>query len=404
MRARRHSPDAPVFYVLKRFPRLSETFVLRELLGLEAAGERVVVASLLPPEQGLRHPELAALRATVHQIARKPRLRQPRNLLAHLAVGWRRPITWTRTALRARRAGTWVRFVQAGIVAREARRVGARHLHAHFVTAATEVARDAGALCGLPVTVTAHAKDIFHDENAPLVAARLDGVGAVVTVSEYNARHLRRIVPGLTVHAIGNGMPLEAPVSPTPGGPLLCVARLVPKKGIDTAIRACAVLAAKGRPLRFEIVGDGPLRSELEALAVELGVADHVRFLGACDSSGVAAAYGRCSMVVLPCRVDADGDRDGLPTVILEAMARGLPVISTDLVGIPELVDHERTGLIVGPDDPEALGVAIERFWDDPDLAARCGASARTVIASRHDPATTIALLRDAFRTAKGQR
>ena len=153
---------APVLYVLKRFPRLSETFVLREVLALEARGERVLIDSLLPPEDGPRHPELADLRAQVRLLPRHPRLRDGRIARTHLRILARTPVRWLTAAWRA--AGDpedWRRFLQAGLVAERVRTEGVRHVHAHFATASAVVARDAGTLAGVPVTVTAHAKASF---------------------------------------------------------------------------------------------------------------------------------------------------------------------------------------------------------------------------------------------------
>lgn len=390
--------DRPLVYVLKRFPRLSETFVLRELLGLEAAGERVEIFSLLPPEQGLRHPELKDLKARVTVLPRRPRLTQPEVFRSHLRLASRRPLLWFKLARRAKRTGEWRRFLQAGIVARQVQLLDARHLHAHFVTAAAVVARDAGSLSGVPVTVTAHAKDIFHEDNEPLVRQRLEGVAGVVTVSEYNADHLRTVVPEVPVVCIRNGMPLSETLVPQISGPVLCVARLVPKKGVDTALRACALLSSSGDRFDLEIVGDGPLRAELAALAANLGITDLVHFAGSQDSAGVSAAYARCSAVILPCRVDENGDRDGMPTVLLEAMARGLPVISTDIAGISELVDGRDTGLLVPTDDPQALAEAIARLRRDPTFASRIGINGRQLVAAEFDPHNSIEQLRRVFR------
>lgn len=394
------STRPPVVYVLKRFPRLSETFVLRELLGLEAAGQQVVIFSLLSPEEGLRHPELNKLQAQVTVLPRHPRLRHPTVLWAHLRLAIPHPLNWCSLALRSRRMHIWRRFLQAGIVAVEAKRIGARHLHAHFVTAAAEVARDAGALCGVPVSVTAHAKDIFHADNAPLVRQRLKGVACVVTVSDYNADHLRSLVQEVPVVCIKNGMPLGEPVTPKPSGPVLCVARLVPKKGVDTALRACAILSGSQDQFDLEIVGDGPLRDELRELAVSLGIEERVHFAGSRDSKGVATAYESCSVVILPCRVDTSGDRDGMPTVLLEAMARGLPVISTDIVGIPELVDGRETGLLVAPDDPQLLAEAIAKIRKDPAIGLRLGLNGRNLIAAKYDPEATIEQLLSVFENS----
>jgi colanic acid/amylovoran biosynthesis glycosyltransferase len=388
---------APVLYVLKRFPRLSETFVLRELLELEAQGERILIDALLPPEAGPRHAELAALRASVRYLPRHPRLRQPRVAATHLAVGLRSPLVWVRLAARARRHGTWRRFLQAGLTAARARKEGARHLHAHFATAATDVARDAAALAHRPFTVTAHAKDIFHADYAPQLARRLENASAVVTVSEHNARHLRGVLDGVPVHHIPNGVRPGPPAPASPDGPLLFVGRLVAKKGVDVLIDACALLSAELPELRLEILGGGPLAEDLAGRARRVGIAARVRFLGPQPAEEVEAAFRRCSLVALPCRIDEQGDREGMPTVLVEALARGVPVVATHVVGIPELVRHRETGLLVPPNDPRALAAAIARLIRDPELARTLAARGRALIAERFDPGRSAMLLRALF-------
>lgn len=387
---------APVLYVLKRFPRLSETFVLREILALERSGQTVLVDALLEPEDEPRHPDLADLRAAVRYLPRRPRLRHPSVARVHARLLARRPVRWLRLALRARRHGTWRRFLQAGLVADRTRAEGVAHLHAHFATAAAEVARDAAALAGVSATVTAHAKDIFHTDNAPVLARRLRGVDAVVTVSDYNVRHLREVLGRIPVHHVPNGVGLGPDTGAARRGPVLCVARLVPKKGIDTLLRAIALLDGS----TLEVIGDGPLAADLRALAAALGNADRVSFLGALPSSGVAEALGRCSVFALPCRVTGDGDRDGIPTALLEAMAHGVPVVSTAVVGIPEVVQHGRTGLLVPPDDPDALAGAIATIESDPAVAARLGAAGRRLVATRFDPDASAGALRAVFAAA----
>jgi glycosyltransferase involved in cell wall biosynthesis len=384
---------APVLYVLKRFPRLSETFVLRELLELEAQGERILIDALLPPEGGPAHPEVASLRAPVRYLPRRARLRQPPVALAHLRVALRSPLVWARLAARARRHRIWRRFVQAGVTADRARREGARHLHAHFATAAADVARDAAALAAVPFTVTAHAKDIFHADHAPQLARRLEGVSAVVTVSEHNADHLRGVLNGVPVHHIPNGV-RAAPAGPAArGGPLLYVGRLVAKKGVDVLIDACALLRSELPELDVEIVGGGPLAEELAARARRSGVSDRIHFLGPQPADVVDAAFRRSSLVALPSRIDEHGDRDGMPTVLVEALARGVPVVATDLVGIPEVVRDGETGLLVPPDDPPALAAAIARLVRDPELARELAARGRALVAERFDPSRSAQLL-----------
>lgn len=392
----------PVLYVLKRFPRLSETFVLRELLTLEAMGERISIDSLLPAEDGPHHPDVARLRAPVRYVPKSPRLRDREIARVHLRSAVRKPGRWLRLALRARRAGTWHRFLQAGLVADRARREGARHIHAHFLTAAAEVARDAAALAGLPVSVTAHAKDVFQEDNAALVGRRAAGLSDVVTVSDYNARHLRHVIgDALPVHIVPNGVEPAESAEDRPAGPVLCVARLVPKKGVDVLIEATARLAGHIPELRVEIIGGGPEREALEERVRLLGLDGRVAFLGPRPWDEVEAAYGRCSMVVLPCRVADDGDRDGMPTVLSEALARGLPVVSTRVAGIPELVRDGETGLLVDPDDPAGLAVAIQRLRRDRDLAGRLGRAGRAEVAERFDPRRCAVLLLGVFRAVR---
>jgi len=389
--------DRPLLYVLKRFPRVSETFVINELLALEGRGERILVDALLTPEDGPRHPELERLRAEVRYLPRYPRLRDRGVATAHITLAVRSPIRWLRHAVRARRADTWRRFVQAGLVARRARGERVRHIHAHFATAAAEVARDAAALARLEFTVTAHAKDIYQRENAPNLSSRLEGAAAVVTISEFNVRHLRGALPGVPIRHVPNAMPVQPTTNGRARDLVLCIGRLIPKKGVDLLIDALALLPRDLERVRLEIVGEGPLAGELRRLASSRGLRDRVVFLGSLPSDGVDAALRRASLLALPCRIAPDGDRDGIPTVLLEAMARGVPVVSTRVAGIPEVVRDRETGLLVPPEDPEALAEAITTLLRDRSLAASQAAAARSLVRARFDPQRNAALLQSVF-------
>ncbi len=394
----------PVLYVLKRFPRLSETFILREVLGLEAAGVKVIVDALLPPEQGPTHPELDALRAVVRYVPRHPRLRERRVLRVHAGVAARHPLRWAGLAFASHRDHTWRRFVQAGLVAARIRVDGARHVHAHFATAAAEVATMAARLAGVTCSVTAHAKDIYHRDNTPHLARRLAGAHVVVTVSSHNVGHLRAVlsVAGRSpdIRHIANGVPIGPMADPAASLTLLCVARLVHKKGVDLLLDAAALLLEQHPRLRVDIIGDGPLRDELTARIDRLGLVGRVRLLGAATTSEVATAMTQARAVVLPCRIDVDGDRDGMPTVLVEALARGVPVVSTDVVGIGELVNDGQTGLLVAPDDAVALAGALDRLLADPVLAGRLGDSGRRLVGARFRPEDSTAALVNVFATA----
>ena len=394
-----------VLYVLKRYPRLSETFITRELLELEAIGCRLGVDSLMPQEDGPRHADVDRVRAEIRYLPRRPKLTNREVLVAHLRSGMRRPLRWSSLAITARRNGGWRQFLQAGLVADRVRRESFDSLHAHFATAAADVAREAAALSGRPFTITAHAKDIYHADNASSLPDRVRGAATVVTVSAFNMRHLASCLPTAALAMIPNGVPNLPLVPTTPGnghtGPVLCVARLVEKKGVDVLIDAVALLTTAHPQLVVEIIGSGSLDEALRARAKAAGVDGVIRFLGPQPSDVVDAAYLRCAMVVLPCRVAANGDRDGMPTVILEAMARGLPVVSTNVVGISEAVKPGLTGLLVPPDNPAALAAAINELLQDADMRIRLGAAGRALVRSHYDPGRSAALLLDVFAGAR---
>ena len=394
----------PVLYVLKRFPRLSETFILREVLGLEAAGVRVMVDALLPPEEGPTHPELDALRTRVRYLPRHPRLRDRTVLRVHARVAARHPLRWVALAIRSRRDHTWRRFVQAGLVAGRIRNEGAPHVHAHFATAACEVATMAARLAGVTCSVTAHAKDIYHRDNVPHLARRLAGAHTVVTVSAHNVGHLKGVLTAAgrspDVRHIANGVPIAPAADPAASLTLLSVARLVPKKGLDLLLEAATLLVERHPQLRVDIIGDGPMRDELTAQIDRRGLVGRVRLLGVATTSEVIVAMTLARAVVLPCRIDADGDRDVMPTVLVEALARGVPVVSTDVVGIGELVTDGETGLLVGPEDAAGLAAALDRLLVDPVLAVRLGDAGRRLVGQRFRPEDSTGALVDVFATA----
>ena len=234
--------------------------------------------------------------------------------------------------------------------------------------------------------VTCYANDIWSDFNAPHLPRRIGAAAGVATPTEYNAEALRALVPGVPVRrlsAIVAAKPLE---SVNRDGPVLAVARVVPKKGIDTLVEACAVAARDGERVEAEVLGDGPELTRLTDLADARGVDDDVRFRGPCRPDEVAEAYARCSAVVVPSRIAPDGDREGLPTVLLEAMGRGLPVIATDVVGVSELVRDGENGILIRPDDPAALAEAIGRLRRDPELADRLAREGRRTFERERAP------------------
>jgi colanic acid/amylovoran biosynthesis glycosyltransferase len=396
------SSDPRVAYVVKVYPRFSETFIVNELLAHERAGLDLEVVSLRPPGDGRLHPATGRVRAPISYLP---------------AAGLRAEELWTElAALAAQGAGALDELARAApgasardvhqglLLARIVRDRGIDLLHAHFASAATTVARIAAALTGVPFTLTAHAKDIFHDSVDPAVLGpNLTAARAVVTVSDFNAAHLRRLAPRAAVRRVYNGLHLPAfafgdPQQRPPH--VVAVGRLVEKKGFADLVDACALLRDRGVRFSCSIAGDGPLRPDLERRIAARGVGDRVRLLGPLAQDEVRALVAGAAAFAAPCVVAADGNRDGLPTVLLEAMALGTPCVSTPVTGIPEAVRDGETGLLVPEHDPGALASALERLCRDAALRSRLARAARALVERSFDVDRSAAELRELWAPA----
>ena len=371
-------------YLLKRFPRLSETFVLNETLELRRQGIALRVYALADPLETQVHPEAARLRPQViylhdpHQRIRSwcrlmggAALQAMQHPLGALRVVWalatvHRSLPSFRHAIE----GLWL--------ARDLRRHGVEHLHAHFIHSPAAVAYFAFLSGGPPFSVTAHAKDLYTTLPRNL-RIRAGAARFVITCTRSNAAHLAGVVQA-AAHVFYHGTDLQrftpdrSQVDPHR---ILSVGRLVPKKGFEDFVDALALLQKKGLRIRADVYGGGPLRAALEARADRLGLNDALSFHGARQQDEIVAAYGRAAVFVLAPVVTEDGDRDGIPNVLVEAMASGMPVVATRISGIPELITDGVDGLLVNERDPTALARAIERLRRDDELAAQLGRAAR---------------------------
>jgi colanic acid/amylovoran biosynthesis glycosyltransferase len=300
-----------------------------------------------------------------------------------------------------RRRGTALKhFLQAGLIAGMLERHGVTHVHAHFASGPAAVALHLHRLTGISYSVTAHAKDIYIDGiDKAALAAKLRAARFAVTVSDYNRRHLAALTDADRLVRIYNGLDLDrfAPNGAHSDDPplILGVGRLIEKKGFADLIRACAKV---DRRVRCVIVGKGPLERELRALADDLNA--DVELAGPLPREQLLDLYRRAALLVAPCVVGSDGNRDGLPTVLIEAMALKVPVIATDVTGIPELVEHERTGLLVPQHDPDAIAAAIERLLADRAAADALAANARRLVEREFDLRRNAARLRGLLEEA----
>jgi len=376
--------------VLKGYPRLSETFIAQELAALERRGLALAIYSLRHPTDAATHPVHGEIRAQVTYLPEYLRDEPPRVLRGWRAArrlpgypaalaAWRADLARDRTANRARRFG------QALVLAAELP-ADIGHVHAHFLHTPASVARYAAIMRGLPWSVSAHAKDIWTTP-AWEKREKLASCAWATTCTRANAEHLRSLADDpsrvdLVYHGIDATRfpPPGAQDRPAPPGArpivILSVGRAVEKKGYDDLLPALARLPA-ALDWRFEHVGGGPQLPGLVEDAKALGIAERVRWLGALTQPEVLARYRAADVFALSSRVAGDGDRDGLPNVLMEAQSQGLPCVATAVSGIPELIEDGVTGLLVPPRDRDALAHAIARLVADPALRARLGRAGR---------------------------
>jgi glycosyltransferase involved in cell wall biosynthesis len=376
--------------VLKGYPRLSETFIAQEILALERRGLDLRIVSLRHPTDRARH--------DLHRSIAAPVMYLPEYLHqepARVIAAWRRVRHWPGYAA-ARRL--WLRDLRRDATRNRGRRFGQALvlaaelpadvglLYAHYLHTPASVARYAALLTGLSWCCSAHAKDIWTTPEWEK-REKLDDCCWLTTCSAQGAGHLQGLAPEADIALNYHGLDaLRFPAPRRGSGPdgsdparpvrLLGVARLMPKKGLEVLLAALAALPA-GLHWRYEHVGSGPLRTTLEARATALGIAGRVTWRGALAHDEVLSAYRGADLFVLASRIAADGDRDGLPNVLLEAGAMELAAVASRVAAIPELLADGVNGLLVPPDDPPALALAIARLSGDPALRLRLGRAAR---------------------------
>jgi glycosyltransferase involved in cell wall biosynthesis len=392
------STSAPmrISYIIGRYPVLTETFIDREIERLRARGVDLRIVAIRRPDPNLSPSQRELARSVTYLLpvsmldvakANIWGLRRPRTYLGTLS--W----LLTRPHGRAPRRRTALHFltgVHAAWTLRDRRGV---HLHAHFVDRAATVALVAARFLDATYSATAHAREIYVDP--VLLPERFGGAVFAATCTEYNRVHLTRLLGdevGSKIVRLYHGLDLapygtERAARASDQGPplLLAVAQLMERKGLRYLIEACQQLVARGRQVRCTIVGDGPLHTELENHVARLGLQEVVTLTGPLPHPEVVALVQRATAFVLPCIVADDGDRDGIPNVILEAMAGAVPVVSTPVSGIPEVVRDGETGLLVPERDAAAIADAVERLLDDPGLADRLGRAGRDLVRSEFD-------------------
>lgn len=391
-----------IAYLTNYFPSLTETFIYREVKEVRRRGIDVATYSLRRPDPASISKESVPLFSTTSYLLP---VGLPVLLKAHLALVLSHPCRYATTLIKmvsgshgcARdRFRTLMHFGEGVVMAERLKRDGVGHIHAHFASQSASVARVVHLLTGIPYSFTGHAHDIWWDQL--LLREKLDEAEFAVTCSDRARQTLleksRRIAPG-KVHLIYHGLNVEdfpycANHAERERNLILGIGRLTPTKGFPDLIVACSLLRSRGLRFRCVIVGEGEERAALERLISSRGLADRVVLVGAVPQEGVRAYYRRAWVFALPCVDTRDGNRDGIPNVLMEAMASGVPVVTTTNSGQPELIHHGIHGLLVPPGSPEELAGAIALICEKEELRERMVSEARRRIVEDFDSRKTI--------------
>jgi colanic acid/amylovoran biosynthesis glycosyltransferase len=400
----------PIAVLLSRFPLITETFILREVIELERQGQPVVLVPMIRESPEVVHEEARPWmdRALFTPWVSKPILRALMRAFVKQTPTTFRLLGWIvgRAVLHP---GTLVRslllFPKSVHLAEELAAAGVRHLHAHFATHPATMATIISALSGIPFSFTVHAHDIFVER--ALLRRKLADAQFVRAISDFNKRFLENLFPleaGKKIRVVHVGVEPEryapsragaAYVSAATKSPprLLCIAALKPYKGVKFLVEACRLLKERGRDFRCDVIGTGPLRNAIRRAVDRAGLHDLVRLQGALPQHLVATEVQAADVFVLPSVIAADGQMEGIPVALMEAMAAEKPVVSTAISGIPELVQNNVSGLLVDPANPRSLADAIELLLLDADLRRRLGRAARETVEDAFDLRRCVAAL-----------
>jgi glycosyltransferase involved in cell wall biosynthesis len=400
-------------YLYSRYPVLSQTFCDAEMMALERLGFELEIGSVYPPLTSLRHEHIASLRAPIHYAP-------PQEILKISEKTAKTNGNWPRNLVERheRKYGPGVKAEQrarnALYFAEHFKRRGVDHVHVHFANRAAHTAMFLKAISGIPFSVTAHGQDFMKDlGNDDLLREICDAAEFVAAETDYSRDLLRQRCPNSRIYRVYNGMDLTrfpAPHHEMSGDTvtrIIGIGRLVAFKGFEYLIEACAELARRGLNFTCEIIGDGPLRGDLEARIRKLNLSDRVHLLGSLSQGAVLEKLGSADIFALASVTDVQGASDVFPTVIIEAMAAARPVVSTRLAGIPESVVHGETGLLVPPGDTMALAEALARLIQDPKLRLHYGRAGRERIEQHfrieHTVAPLIQLLQKTPNPSQGK-
>ncbi len=402
--------------ILKGYPRISETFISNEIRLLEKRGVKIHIISMRKPREEFAHKSISEIKAEVSYLPstvegcleglfgstdedaglKDPRYGKDSEFTVRIDKIWD-------TLRETKSQASFKHMLQAEyIVEKVLPGSDIFHIHAHFAHSPTSVARNASRLSGLPFSFTAHAKDIYTQAPSK-ITAKISEAKFAVTCTGYNCKYLEEIAPeGKPIHKVYHGIDLklftsDKPFSSAPPYEIFTVARFTPKKGLPTVFKALKKLDEKGIDFSYKIVGDGDDRESTLAMVDELGLSKRVTWLGTKAHEEVLELYRTADLFALGCEIAENGDRDGIPNVLAESMAMSVPVVATTVSGIPELVEHGKTGMLVESGDYEAMADAMEKILTDQDLRLAMIPAAKAKVHEIFDNRYWINVLADVY-------
>ncbi len=397
-----------IAYLLKTFPKISETFILTEIIALERKGIEIQIFSLQRPTDSKFHPAVKDVRSKVIYIPSFFSKNIFTIFKAHFDLFFdntKRYLSAIRFLASKKEGANLKEFSQAGYLAMMINGLEISHLHAHFANYPAGVAELVHIMSGTSYSITGHAKDIYLS-SPEVLERKMNSAEFTVTCTEYNKQFLENIsTNGNNVHRIYHGLNMERFCPVDSGNKLtsetiptiLSIGRFREKKGFPYLIHTCKILMEQGYKINCKIVGYGPLYGEIKQLISDLGLDQVVFLVEKLVQEQVIELYSKATIFVLPCQIADDGDRDGIPNVLLEAMAMRLPVISTDISGIAELIEHMETGILVPQKDTEALVSAVKLLLDQPHLRSKLGKTGRAKVCKQFSLEKSAEKLKDLF-------
>jgi glycosyltransferase involved in cell wall biosynthesis len=393
-----------ILYYLVNFPKLSESFVLNEIYELENRGHNVAVFALNNPEKNVEHRELKKLDVPVH-YADTPTYTDIIDLVSPKVI---HPQVLQNAVFKTspkRHAEAFHRSKQC-IEFADQKNFDIDLVHTHFCTLSTFPSQYVASFYDVPSTVTAHAIDLYNDPNKGQLEHIASNADQVVTISEYNKNYIESEITDKTpINVVHAGIRPEKfePTSSTAGARILTVSRFVEKKGIPYAIEAASKVVNQFTDLEYHIVGSGEMEAEIREQINEYELNDTVELLGNISDERLVTEFDESSCFLLPCIVADSGDRDGIPVTLMESMGMETPPISTNVSGIPELIDHQQNGFVVEPRNSDELAEIISLVLSNPQKQRQFGKAGREKVKREFNVEHEAAKLESVFKKAVNQ-